>query len=263
MKFIKSLLFLVLLNACAPFPELPPDISDATLSEEDAIASDESLDNGAPTDSQTPVDNTAPNNNPGTASGNVSEAVEPEPMIKQIDPKGLVLNEIYYDVPGSDTDGLLFVELFASSAGSLEDYTIRFINGNNGKVTDIIDLPIDAEIGEEDFYVIADGRTGALETTQVENYDFIDNFDPQNGPDGVQLLNREGALVDTLVYGDGSFNLSDDGLALGEGLPAPDSQSGFSISRLIPGVDTDNNEADFVINEVPSPGSGIVVEPQL
>lgn len=174
-------------------------------------------------------------------------------------PPQLVINELYYDHPGSDTDGVLFAELYGPTGLDLSGYQILFVNGDDGAITKVIQLPEGAAIQGNGFYVVADGRTGALDTTQVANADFIDNFDPQNGPDGVQLIDAEGSLMDTLAYGEGVVATAENGLALGEGSPAPDVAGGQSLAREPAGADTDNNAADFVVNTVPSPGEASVV----
>lgn len=172
----------------------------------------------------------------------------------------IVINELYYDAPGSDTDGVLFVELHGTPGMDLAGYQILFVNGGNGTVTDIIELPEGSTVYEDGFFVIADGRTGALDTTQVAVYDFIDNFDPQNGPDGVQLVNPQGDLLDTVVYGEGAVPLAENDLPLGEGSFAVDVAGGHSLSRYPAGFDTDDNSIDFVENSEPSPGGGEALE---
>ena len=240
-KVVFGLMMLFASSACANFPEIA-DISNQNDS------------NPAEEASASPSDNASASQSAENGAVPAPTGTVPEPAEPLIDPQGLVLNEILYDVPGGDTDGVLFVELHAQGGGDLEGYGVRFVNGGDGKVTDQIDLPAGAEIGDAEFFVIADGRTGALETTQVSYYNFIDNFDPQNGPDGVQLIDRNHSVIDSVVYGTGGVNLSDDGLSVGEGLPAVDVESGWSLTRTEPGLDTDNNETDFIGIEVPTPG---------
>ncbi len=228
-------------SACANFPEIA-DISNQNDS------------NTAEASNTSPPDNASASQSSEQGAGSTPTGAGSEPAEPLIDPQGLVLNEILYDVPGSDTDGVLFVELYAQVGGNLEGYGVRFVNGGDGKITDRIDLPAGTEIGDAEFFVIADGRTGALDTTQVSNYNFIDNFDPQNGPDGVQLIDRNHSVIDSVVYGTGGVNVSDDGLSVGEGLPALDVESGWSLTRTEPGLDTDDNETDFIGIEVPTPG---------
>jgi len=211
---------------CAPFPDIEATSHEAPFSTES-----ESL----------------------GASDEAAEAEAEWPDVPT--PETLVINEIYYDAPDSDTDGVLFVELFGTASTAIGGYQIHLVNGANGAITDVLELPADAMIRDTGLFVIADGRTGALQTTQVADYDYIDNFDPQNGPDGVQLLNREGEVIDSVIYGEGVVMLSEDGLLLGEGEAAVDVSSGHSLTRHTLGGDTDDNATDFVENLAPSPGS--------
>ena len=87
----------------------------------------------------------------------------------------------------------------------------------------------------------------------MPQFDWIDNFDPQNGPDGMELIDDNGLLIDSVVYGDGAVQLAEDGFILGEGSPAPDVGGGHSISRFPAGFDTDENSIDF-LEGVPTPG---------
>lgn len=229
-----GLLLTVLLSACMELPEVPPEfIDDGALPVADQSGDGASVDNSSGTD---------------PANGESTAATESYPR-----PENLVLNEIYYDAPSADTDGEVFIELAGSPGGWLSAYQVRMVNGSDGSLTDVIELPDTAFVNDAGFFVIADGRTGALETTQVPQFDWIDNFDPQNGPDGMQLLDDNGMLVDSVVYGDGAVQLAEDGLILGEGSPAPDVGGGLSISRFPVGFDTDENSIDF-LEGTPTPG---------
>ena len=74
-------------------------------------------------------------------------------------------------------------------------------------------------------------------------------FDFQNGPDSIVL--RDGAAVlDAVGYGE----FDPDEVFAGEGTPAPDAPSGSSLERLFADVDTDDNAADFFVQELPNPG---------
>lgn len=169
-------------------------------------------------------------------------------------PVDLVINELLYDVAGTDTNGVLFVELRGTPGGHVAGYVIRFMNGDGGKETEHVLLPEGMVMPEDGFFVVADGITGNLEATHVVNADFVDNFDPQNGPEGVQLLSPDGAIVDVLGYGMPLPLHDAEGLPMYEGTPAEDAPEGSSLSRLAGGLDTNINNEDFVINSTPSPG---------
>ena len=166
----------------------------------------------------------------------------------------LVINEMLYDVPGDDTNGDLFVELRGTPGGDLGGYKVSFINGDDGKETEHITIPAGMSVPGDGLFVIADGITGDLQHTHVANADFLDNFDPQNGPDSAQLISPDGKLVDVVEYGAAKFTTAADGLAMLEGKAGLDAPMGKSISRLPDAEDTNDNSVDFVINGTPSPG---------
>ncbi len=204
--------------------------------------------------------------NPGDQAVN-SDAVSKEPIgtaaptqppggIQATIPIGsVVLNKIYYDAVGSDTDGVLFVELFGTSGMGLAGYKINFINGSDGAIYDSITLPDSAKIGTDGFYLIADAKTNSPNTSFVVGADLIDSFDPQNGPDAVQLLDPTGRLADAVGYGEGIVPVASNGLAAFEGQSTIDVVNGHSLERKLPGIDTGNNFNDFIDREVPTPGS--------
>lgn len=168
-------------------------------------------------------------------------------------PEFLVLNEVLYDGKNSETDGEAFVELLGTPEADISDYQIVLINGANGEATDRITLPQGSLLNLEGLFVVADLRTHSDQTTQVLVFHYLDQFDPQNGPDAIHLLDREENLLDALWYGEGGVAMTPEGLPLGEGDPAIDVGAGHSLSRQ-GGQDTDNNEIDFEDREVPTPG---------
>lgn len=174
-------------------------------------------------------------------------------------PAFLVINEIYYDVESSDTDGEVFIELYGTPGADLSGFTVRIINGSDGKKLDMITIPADTKISEDGYFVIADSKTGSKTETQVSNADFVDNFDPQNGPDTIQVLDPYGAVMDVVGYGEFELSEDEEGFDLFEKNGAPDSSNNQSISR-VENKDTNDNSVDFVISLTPTPGQGSVVQ---
>ena len=75
------------------------------------------------------------------------------------------------------------------------------------------------------------------------------NLIPQKG--GLQLRATDGTPLDSLVWGDGPADFT-------EGQPAPAMRNGFSLERAPGGdsgnfTDSDNNAADFALNQTPNP----------
>ena len=168
-------------------------------------------------------------------------------------PSFLVINEILYDVPGDDTNGVLFIELFGEAATSVGGYKILLINGDNGATTEEISIPKQAAIPDDGIFLIADSKTGQSGVSAVEGADFVDNFDPQNGPDCVILQDEKGEVVDALGYGLPITTPAANGQVCFEGTPAARAASGASLSR-IEGTDTGDNSADFFTPASPTPG---------
>lgn len=144
----------------------------------------------------------------------------------------VVINEIYYDSPGSDVG--CFTELYGDPGTALDDVTLAGINGNNGADYATIDLT-GYTIPDDGFFVVAQDES-------VADADIIDaNVNWQNGPDNVQL--RFGDLViDAVGYGE--FDSTE--FFMGEGDPVPEpGDSEHSLGRYPDGEDSDDNAVDF------------------
>ncbi len=155
----------------------------------------------------------------------------------------LVISEIFYDASGPDA-GNVFVELFGSPGESLDGLVLEGVNGSNGSVYQSINLA--GLVPANGVFVIGDNNGGV---TSVANADFIADVDFQNGPDSI-VLRSGGAVLDAVGYG--IFSATD--IFAGEGSPAPDPAAGFSLARLNPALDANDNSVDFSVLEIPSPG---------
>lgn len=184
------------------------------------------------------------------SSGPNTTNQEPLPVMSET--PQVVLNEIYYDAPGSDTDGVVFIELRGAAGLDLSGLQVLMINGDNGSITDSIILPTGSRITDSGLFVIADQSTGSS-SSHVAIFDLIDNFDPQNGPDAIQII-FNGELLDCLAYGDVKVTQAENGLDIVEGVSAPSISSGHSLSRQEDAEDSQDNASDFFENTLPSPG---------
>ena len=162
-----------------------------------------------------------------------------------------LISEVFYDALGSDS-GKVFVELYGSPGASLAGHTLEAVNGDNGAVHAVAELS--GVFGSSGFFVVADTRSDG--TSDVSPADLLIEFDPQNGPDSVRLL--EGATVLDAV-GFGVFAPGQ--VFAGEGAPAEDAVGGESLSRAFANVDTGDNSVDFV-RGAPSPGVGLTTVPE-
>ena len=152
----------------------------------------------------------------------------------------LVINEIDYDQPGTDTAEFLEIKNVSSSGIDLDPYTVELVNGSGGGavVYQTIDLPAMTLAAEEYFVVCGDAANVPgcdLDVTPDTNL-------IQNGaPDAVAI--RLGAdIVDTVSYE------GDTGAPYTEGSGAgliDDASEGTGISRCADGTDTDRNNVDL------------------
>jgi hypothetical protein len=148
-----------------------------------------------------------------------------------------VINEIYYDSPGTDVG--CFTEILGPAGADLTGWSLVGVNGSDGLVY--------REIFLDGMVIPADGRLVIAQDATVLNYDYINTgVDWQNGPDEVEL-HRFGDYIDGICYGEAVL-LSCEG-----GTWGPDVISGMSISRCPDGFDSDNN-ADDTEETAPTPG---------
>ena len=158
----------------------------------------------------------------------------------------VVINEIDYDQPG--TDSAEFIELFNSGSSiiSLDNYAIDLINGSNSSSYRNIELT-GFSIDAGGYFVVC---SNASLVTNC-NYSFTSsNGWFQNGaPDAVALYENT-TLLDSLSYeGLLSPYTEDETLAIKD-----NNTDIISISRIIDGVDSNNNLLDFELGCI-TPGS--------
>ena len=117
-------------------------------------------------------------------------------------------------------------------------------------------FPAGATLASGGFLVV-----GGLSVEEADFYTDDDNkFSLGNGsknPDGVRLVDCVGEVQDTVLYGNPmdpveDFELDDDA---GASTIATMPSENLSVGRPLDGLDTDDNEADFVTNMPPSPGA--------
>lgn len=246
MKFAMMLIVVLLVGACMPQLDSPLELRDGggAGAEGEGAASESDAAGGG--DGADPAE-AAGDAGEGEGDGDAAEDVA------KVRPSWLVISEVLYDIPGSDTDGDVFVELAGEGGTEISDYELAFVNGSDGKVYDTVKLPEGSIIPDDSVFVIADAVTGSPGTSKVAAADYIVNFDPQNGPDAIQLLDDAGGLVDVVGYGSPLTDPAGNNLASYEGSPAEDVGSGMSLAR-VDTFDTDDNSLDFVQLETPSPG---------
>ncbi len=153
----------------------------------------------------------------------------------------LVINEVDYDQPG--TDSAEFVELLNSGAVAvaLGDYELVLVNGSVGTVYQTFALP-DLSLAAGDYYVVC---AQAANTPNCDLDVTPDTNLVQNGaPDAVALL-LAGEVVDALSYEGDTVAPYTEGS--GTGLEDLSGTAFVGLSRVPDGSDSDQNNVDFAL----------------
>jgi hypothetical protein len=147
-----------------------------------------------------------------------------------------VINEIYYNSPGTDTGS--FIELKGAPGLSLSGYRLVAYSGT-GASNAII--PLSGSISSSGYFVIAQDTTVAGSNAINLGANLVNTS-------GSLVLELNGAIIDALSYGNPS-NI------LGEGNSAVSAGGGLvqSLRRFPDGQDTNTNNIDFTVG-TPTPG---------
>jgi len=155
-----------------------------------------------------------------------------------------VISEVLYDAAGADS-GSVFVELYGPPGTLLDSMLLQGVNGGDGSVYQTVLLS--GSIPADGVFVIADDSGGG--STLVGNADLVIDVDFQNGPDSI-VLRQADVVLDAIGYGDFSS-----AVFAGEGAAAVDAPAGSSLARFNPLLDTNDNQADFMVLDLPTPGT--------
>ncbi len=157
----------------------------------------------------------------------------------------LVINEVDYDQPSTDSAEFLEIKNVATTAINLDPYQLRFVNGANGTNYLTVNLPNVDLAGGDRFVVCANPATtpncdldGGADTNLIQN----------GNPDGVVLENASG-IVDGLAYGGVMAGIGEGATAITD-----TDTAGRGIARIPDGCDTDNNSVDFARADI-TPGT--------
>ncbi len=169
------------------------------------------------------------------ASGN-APICEPEPT-----PPLLVINEVDYDQPSTDTEEFVEIKNVGVDPADLTGLMLILWNGSNNLPYDTVFLdPVVLAAG--DYYVI-----GRATVSNVDQIAFA-TTNIQNGPDGLRLATAFGTVIDQMSYGNATIATTE-----GSSSTTDLSLLGISLSRVPDGVDTDDNGFDF-LRACASPG---------
>jgi hypothetical protein len=158
--------------------------------------------------------------------------------------QGIVINEVDYDQPGTDSSE--YIELYNPTSGpiDLSNYAIILYNGNaTGSVYDSFPLP-NQTLNAGDFFVISAG-TGTVPNTDMVHTP-ASNMIQNGSPDAIAIQSLiNSAIVDAVSY---EGNVSAPYIE-GNGVPLAQSDTGntpyVSIGRFPDGADTQDDSTDF------------------
>lgn len=146
-----------------------------------------------------------------------------------------VINELYYDAPG--TDAGTFIELRGPAGKSLSGYSLTAYDTAGAAYRT---LTLSGTIPASGYFVVA-------QDTSVPNRTLVNaGADLYNGSASLRLL-RSGTVIDAVAYGTPSTGR-------GEGSPAPTTGAGAALARVPDGQDTGANSADFRV-QAATPGA--------
>ena len=173
----------------------------------------------------------------------------------------LVINEVDYDQPSTDTMEFIEIKNVSASAIDLDPYSVILWNASTGASYRTIDLPA-INLAAGDYYVICANNTTVAncDLDSTPDTDFIQN----GAPDALGLW-LGSTLIDAVSYEGNSQAPYTEGSGTGlEDTAAASPAPAQSISRCEDGTDTDQNNVDFTLR-TSTPGTtndcpvGIVV----
>jgi uncharacterized protein len=162
----------------------------------------------------------------------------------------LVINEVDYDQPGTDTAEFLELKNVSGSAINLDTFSVELVNGTGGGAAlyQTIDLP-NASLSAGDYFVVCANAT----TTPNCDLDVAPDTNLiQNGSPDAVGLRQSGPLIDALSYQGNSGVPYTEGS--GVGLDDDPSLADKGLSRCPDGFDTDQNNVDFSYRDI-TPGA--------
>ncbi len=163
------------------------------------------------------------------------------------DGSAVVINEVY---GGGGNSGAYythdFVELYnpTSAPIAVAGFQIKY-SGANGNLGNTTTLPADATIQPGSYYLVQMAK-GSGGTAPLPAPDFTGGA-AMAGANGIVELTDGTTIIDTVGYGSTATRF--------ETAPTAPLSNSTSAGRTVPGVDTDNNAADFTVG-APTPTSG-------
>lgn len=154
----------------------------------------------------------------------------------------LVINEVDYDQPGTDTAEFIELKNISASTVDLAGFSLQLVNGGNNAVYQTFNLP-SVMLAAGDYFVACANAA----TTPNCDFDLPGAATDliQNGsPDGIRLIIIASGLDEDRMAYEGAMACCTEGTALptaGDDNTTPN----YGYSRFADGIDTNNNFDDF------------------
>ncbi len=159
--------------------------------------------------------------------------------------QGLVINEVDYDMAGTDTSE--FIELYnsGSSAIDLGIYRVILYNGNSATAGVYDSFPLPAQMLNPGSYFVICGSSGTVPNCNMTR-SIASNMIQNGSPDAIALMDTSsGFIVDALSY---EGNCPPPYIE-GNGVPLAQSDTGSAsyvgMGRFPDGTDTNDDSTDF------------------
>ncbi|MEM6705521.1 MAG: lamin tail domain-containing protein [Acidobacteriota bacterium] len=152
----------------------------------------------------------------------------------------LVINEVDYDQPSSDTAEFLEIKNNDTVPVDLSGYEVQLINGSGGGAAPYGTLALPSVTLDPGAYFVL-----CADPSTVSNCDLAALSSIQNGgPDAVALL-LSGTVIDAVSYEGDTAAPFTEGSGAGVIDPGGSGDDNLSISRTPDGADTNDNSVDF------------------
>ena len=179
----------------------------------------------------------------------------------------LVINELDYDQPGTDTQEFIELKNTGTNALNVSHYALVFINGANN--TEYSRVVLSGTLAAGQYLVAASTNVTVDAGARLINLPLGTNAIQNGSPDGVALVNLgmtnvvdalsyAGAVTAAIINGfPGTYTLVE-----GSATSATDSGSVTrSLIRYPDGADTDNASGDWSSTSTPTPGTANSLTP--
>jgi hypothetical protein len=176
----------------------------------------------------------------------------------------LVINEVDYDQPGTDTAE--FIEIYNPTGATIDltNLAVVLVNGSGSKeYTPRVNLT--GMLGPDNYLVVASSTVQVDMNATVIRFGAASNNIQNGSPDGIAIIDKStGEVIDAISYGGSITAAIITGFtgtrSLVEGTAATAIDSGAtgvvrSMIRFPNGADADNANVDWSITSIPTPGS--------